>query len=107
LDVPNFVPANPNPAAKGIVPKKDPKPEEKKIGEGKVPKRVDFAIDEDSSEDDEDQEKKKKAEKNYEFTLPNKDKFKDKVWNQEIINVFMKSNWGQNDPNYKDNLEVA
>ncbi len=105
MNVPEFVPSNPNPAAMGKIPKKDPKPEENK-GEGKGPKRDTHAIDEESK-DDEDQGRKKKAEKNYEFTLPNKDKFKDKFWNQEIINVFMKSNWGQNDSNYKDNLEVA
>jgi hypothetical protein len=102
LDV-SFGPANPNPAATGIVPKKDPKPEENKGGEGKVPKRVGFAIDEEIK-DDEDQGRKKKAEKNFEFTLPNKDKFMDNFWNQDITNVLMKSNWGQNDPNYKENL---
>ncbi len=69
MNVPEFVPANPKPAVMGEVPKKEPKPEEKK-GEGKVPKRVDFAIDEEIK-GDEDQGKKKKVEKNYEFTLPN------------------------------------
>ena len=50
---------------------------------------------------------KKKTRKNYEFVAPNKALFKDNFWTQEIVNHFMKKNWGQNDPNYKNNLKIA
>ena len=45
--------------------------------------------------------------KKYEFVLPNQVKFNDGFWKQDMVNLFMSENYGQNDPNYKDNLRVA
>jgi hypothetical protein len=39
--------------------------------------------------------------------LPNQGKFNDGFWKQDMVNLFMSENYGQNDPNYKDNLRVA
>ncbi len=44
---------------------------------------------------------------NFEFVAPNRDIFQHNFWTQGMVNLFMRENWGQNDPNYHDNLQVA
>ena len=47
--------------------------------------------------------------KNFAFVLPNIQKFpgSKQFWSQGIVNLFMKENWYQNDPNYNQNLQTA